>query len=274
MAKRPNVLLVMADQLRADALGCYGNELCRTPNLDALAAAGVRFPNSFTPNPICVPARATLTTGNYSHACTGVKSNGGRIRDDQVKLAEHFASGGYETYACGKLHYVPYAPPGQPRLLHGFQHCDLTESGRYVWQHDPQYEVAASQRWWESGLAELHARYPTKPILVTEFGYPCLAGVFGSSLGEDLQAEVLHGEYAGMQAPYVCGATIWCWADHPWPEEDFINRLVTSPFGVVTRTRRPKAGLAVARTLFGTGPGIQASPHAGKRKEQQDVHLL
>jgi len=136
MAKRPNILLITADQLRADALGCYGNPICRTPNLDGLARRGVLFENAFTPNPICVPARATITTGNYSHVCTGIKNNSGRIRDDQIKLAGHFAAGGYETYACGKLHYVPYAPPGQPRLLHGFQHCDLTESGRYVWEHD------------------------------------------------------------------------------------------------------------------------------------------
>lgn len=138
MPKRPNILLFCADQLRADALGCYGNEVCRTPHLDALARAGVVFENAYTPNPICVPARACITTGNYPHVCTGIKNNSGRIRDDQPKLAEHFASAGYETYACGKLHYVPYAPPGQPRLLHGFQHCDLTESGRLQWQFDPQ----------------------------------------------------------------------------------------------------------------------------------------
>jgi len=140
MPKRPNVLLITADQLRADAMGCYGNAICRTPNLDALGSGGAVFANAFTPNPICVPARATITTGNYSHVCTGVKNNGGLIRDDQVKLAAHFAARGYQTYACGKLHYVPYAPPGRPRLLHGFQHCDLTESGRYVHQHDPQLQ--------------------------------------------------------------------------------------------------------------------------------------
>ena len=137
MTDRPNILLITADQLRSDALGCYGNDFCRTANLDALAADGVLFENSFTPNPICVPARAAITTGNYSHVCIGAKGNDGRIRDDQVKLGDHFASAGYETYACGKLHYVPYAPPGEPRLLHGFQHCDLTESGRLVNQFDP-----------------------------------------------------------------------------------------------------------------------------------------
>ena len=115
MPKPHNILLITADQLRADALGCYGNDVCRTPNLDALAAGGVVFENAYTPCPICVPARATITTGNYPHVCTGTKNNSGRIRDDQPKLAEHFRRSGYATYACGKLHYVPYSQPGQPR---------------------------------------------------------------------------------------------------------------------------------------------------------------
>jgi arylsulfatase A-like enzyme len=136
-AKRPNILILFADQIRADALGCYGNRCCRTPSLDRLAREGVVFRNSFTPNPICVPARAILMTGNYSHVCTGNRANGGRIRDGQVKLPEHFVRHGYRTYACGKLHFEPYAPPGQPRVLHGFQSCDLAESGRILQQFDP-----------------------------------------------------------------------------------------------------------------------------------------
>jgi arylsulfatase len=145
MSKRLNVLLITGDHTRHDAVSCNLNEressclarIVRTPNIDRLAREGVTFTNSYTTNPICVPARATITTGNYSHRCTGVKRNSGRIRDDQVKLAEHFASCGYATYACGKLHYVPYAPPTQPRLVHGFQSVDLCESGRIIAQFDP-----------------------------------------------------------------------------------------------------------------------------------------
>lgn len=140
MADRPNILLIMADELRADALGCYGNRVCRTPNLDALAASGVRFANAFTPNPICVPARATITTGNYSHVATGTKNNTGLIHDNQPKIAEHFGAQGYRTYACGKLHYVPYSSPDQPRLVHGFDVWDSTESGRVHAQYDPRGE--------------------------------------------------------------------------------------------------------------------------------------
>jgi arylsulfatase A-like enzyme len=143
-----HILLFCADHMRHDALACSGNRFVKTPNLDRLAAGGVNFANSFTPNPICVPARASMTTGNYSHRATGTKDNSGRIRDDQPKLAEHFAQHGYDTYAIGKLHYVPYAPPGKPRLLHGFQYCELCESGRIIRQFDPE----GTQR----GLEDFH----------------------------------------------------------------------------------------------------------------------
>lgn len=58
-----NVLLLMTDQHRRDTLGCYGNSVCATPNLDALAASGTRFDQAYTPTAICTPARATLLTG-------------------------------------------------------------------------------------------------------------------------------------------------------------------------------------------------------------------
>ena len=134
---RPNVFLVCADHLRNDALGCNGNPFVHTPNIDRLAASGVTFRNSFSPNPICVPARASVTTGNYPHRATGVTANSGRIRDDQPKLAEHFNNAGYGTYAIGKLHYVPYAKPGEPRLVHGYQSVDLMEEGRITSTYAP-----------------------------------------------------------------------------------------------------------------------------------------
>jgi len=136
MPDRPNVLLITADHMRNDALGCNGNPFVSTPNLDALASRGVTFVNGSTPNPICVPGRASITTGNYSHVCTDSKNNGGRIRDDQIKIAQHFSDAGYRTMAIGKLHYAPYSPPGEPRLLHGFQHAELCEEGRIVSSFD------------------------------------------------------------------------------------------------------------------------------------------
>src|SRR5262245_41811642 len=60
---RPNILLIIADDLAAWMLGCYGNRKIRTPNIDRLASQGLRFENGFVCSPICSPSRATLMTG-------------------------------------------------------------------------------------------------------------------------------------------------------------------------------------------------------------------
>ena len=67
MPKPPNVLILLADQLRYDALSCNGAPVCRTPAMDSVAAAGVRFASAFTPIALCTPARASLLTGCYPH---------------------------------------------------------------------------------------------------------------------------------------------------------------------------------------------------------------
>ena len=138
MDARPNILLITADQFRWDTLRCAGHPAIQTPHLDTLAARGTRFCNAFSPDPICVPARATIMTGNYPTVCTGVKANSGRIRADQPLLTDTLKRVGYRAYAVGKLHFVPYAPPGEPRLVHGFDAVDLTESGRILARYDPQ----------------------------------------------------------------------------------------------------------------------------------------
>tara|TARA_Y100000588_G_scaffold286074_1_gene303878 strand:- start:2222 stop:3604 length:1383 start_codon:yes stop_codon:yes gene_type:complete len=63
----PNIVLFLTDQLRRDTLGCYGNEICQTPNLDRLAGEGFRFDQAYTTSPVCSPARASLMTGLYPH---------------------------------------------------------------------------------------------------------------------------------------------------------------------------------------------------------------
>ncbi len=63
------------------------------------------------------------------------------IDPDQPKLAEIFAENGYSTYAIGKLHYLPYSPPDQPRLLHGFQYAEMNEEGRILNHYDPDGET-------------------------------------------------------------------------------------------------------------------------------------
>ena len=133
-----NILLIMADQLRADALACNGNPVIDTPNLDRLARSGVNCTACYTPAPICVPARAALATGCYPHRCTGTKNNEGAILPGLPLLPAELAAAGYRTYAAGKLHYLPYRAPGEPRVTHGFQVSEVAESGRVLRKWDPE----------------------------------------------------------------------------------------------------------------------------------------
>lgn len=94
-----NLLLVTIDTLRADRLGAYGHEGAATPNLDRLAAGGVRFANVYSPVPLTLPTHATLFTGHYPFS-TGVRVNGVHYLDESaVTLAERLRQNDYDTAA-------------------------------------------------------------------------------------------------------------------------------------------------------------------------------
>ena len=114
-------------------------------------------------------------------------------------------------------------------------------------------DMSEAARFWTDEMAKLHQMHPDKPILVTEFGHPSMEGVFGTTIGEDAQAEGIAAEFAAMGEPYVCGTTIWCYADHPWPEGSSVRKATTSPYGVVTRERRRLAAYEVVKKLFTDG---------------------
>ena len=136
--KKPNILLITCDQMRADAMGCCNHPVVKTPNLDALAASGVTFTNAFTPYPVCEPARASITTGYYPHKCLTFNpaSGGEEINKDTPVLGAELNKRGYSTYAMGKLHYHPYSPPGEPKVTHGIETVEFAESGRWANLYD------------------------------------------------------------------------------------------------------------------------------------------
>ncbi|MBN1808336.1 MAG: sulfatase-like hydrolase/transferase [Planctomycetes bacterium] len=100
---KPNILFIFSDQQRWDTMGCYGQKLDVTPNLDRLAYEGVLFRNAFTCQPVCGPARACLQSGKYATE-VGCFKNGIALPLGIPTLARHMRKAGYEAGYIGKWH--------------------------------------------------------------------------------------------------------------------------------------------------------------------------
>ncbi|MGN6405613.1 sulfatase-like hydrolase/transferase [Sinomonas sp.] len=134
---KPNVLWIMCDELRADAISAYGNAHpeIQTPNMDRLAEAGVLFESSYTASPVCVPARTSLVTGRRPDE-TGVWGNEAHgdqahaIAPDLVTFPEVLASAGWSTRDFGKEHLPPALSPWQSQDPAGSSMRELVQGVR------------------------------------------------------------------------------------------------------------------------------------------------
>jgi len=106
-----NVIMMIGDDHSSRALGCYGNQIIRTPNLDRLASQGVKFTSAFANAPMCSASRQSLLTGKYPHA-DGVTLLRTSFPKDQLTVAEHLASFGFQTGYVGKMHFNNNLPHG------------------------------------------------------------------------------------------------------------------------------------------------------------------
>lgn len=133
----PNLVFIMPDQLRPDFLGCYGADFVSTPNIDALAARGVRFTRAYSEHPVCVPARAALLSGMHALR-SGVLDNGLALRPDYADCGvatwpELLAERGYATAAVGKMHFYPWD------ARFGFGYRRVAEDKRWLHVRDDYF---------------------------------------------------------------------------------------------------------------------------------------
>ncbi len=105
--------MIMADQLAARYLGAYGHPVVRTPNIDALAARGVRFRSAYSNCPICAPSRASMWTGRLVSEI-GTYDNGAELPANVPTTMHHLRRAGYEVVLAGKAHFIG------PDQMHGF----------------------------------------------------------------------------------------------------------------------------------------------------------
>lgn len=109
-----NILLITTDQMRYDALGCNGGQIARTPVLDSLAASGINYRRAHNQNVVCMPARATIITGQHV-ATHGVWMNGVSLPEDTPTIAHWLNDHGYRTALLGKAHFEPWL--GDPHIF-------------------------------------------------------------------------------------------------------------------------------------------------------------
>ncbi len=107
---RPNIVLIMPDQQRADSLGCYGNVFTKTPEVDRMAREGVRFTRAYTTWPVCTPARGSMWSGTYPHKhklidnVYGVDDAFATLAGVKTTLFDVLKAAGYTTAHFGKWH--------------------------------------------------------------------------------------------------------------------------------------------------------------------------
>jgi len=165
MNRKPNLVFILADQLRAASLPLYGETQIKTPNIDRLAAQGVTLDNAISTCPVCTPYRSMLVTGRHPQT-TGHLINSTRTRHTEISIGDAFAHDGYRTAWVGKWHLhtgsrpcnncPDWVPIGRDRL--GFQfwrayNFHMTYFNGYINGDDWDYEQ------WEGYETDALARY-------------------------------------------------------------------------------------------------------------------
>lgn len=128
---RPNLLFLMADDHAAWVMGADGNRQALTPNMDALAAGGVRYAAHYCNSPVCTPSRQSLLTGQMPHMA-GVTQLRTPLSTGKPTLAKQLKRAGYQTAVFGKMHFNRKGEPG----LHGFDRCDTEDVILERWRRE------------------------------------------------------------------------------------------------------------------------------------------
>ncbi|SFK75177.1 choline-sulfatase [Shimia haliotis] len=156
MTQRPNIVVIMADQLTPHFTGAYGHRTAKTPNLDALAARGMRFDAAYCNSPLCAPSRFSLMSGQLISRIAAY-DNASEFRASVPTFAHYLKALGYRTCLSGKMHFVG------PDQKHGFEDRVTTDiyPADFAWTPDWEAHDERIDKWYhnmqtvkESGVAQ------------------------------------------------------------------------------------------------------------------------
>lgn len=152
---RPNIVVVMADQLAPHFIGAYGHKVAKTPHMDALAARGMRFDAAYCNSPLCAPSRFAFMSGQHVSRIAAY-DNASEFRASVPTFAHYLKALGYRTCLSGKMHFVG------PDQMHGFQNRITTDiyPADFAWTPDWEAHDERIDKWYhnmqtvkESGVA-------------------------------------------------------------------------------------------------------------------------
>ncbi|MDX6454902.1 MAG: choline-sulfatase [Gaiellaceae bacterium] len=203
-ANKPNIVLVVADQLAAAALPAYGNRVALTPNLDRLAGEGVVFERAFCPSPLCVPSRSALMSGLLPSQ-TGAIDNAGELPAAVPTFAHRLRLHGYRTVLVGKMHFIG------PDQLHGFEERPLTDVYPAGFDWVPDWRLADDERLpWYHDLRSVLQAGPVTATLQSDYDGDVVARTLDMIAADDgSRPLLLVASFTHPHDPYEIPREYW-----------------------------------------------------------------
>ncbi len=203
MPDHKNILVLMCDHHRWDALSCLGNPLAHTPHLDRLAARSIRFASCYNQAPVCAPARHSLATGRYCHA-HGVVTNRHRPLPGMITIAHALRPLGYRRFQLGHMHWT------DPAVDTGYE--PWVDKG--VWRQSMPRDVLARYDWESQGVTRRTTGGPSTRVRAQYWGYHV-----ASNAVRLIESAVAHDE------PFLCWTAFT--EPHPpfYPPRELYRRI-------------------------------------------------
>ena len=204
---RPNILILMVDQLNGTLFPDGPADWLHTPNLDRLAAQSVRFANSYTASPLCAPGRASFMTGQLPSG-TGVYDNAAEFRSDLPTYAHHLRRAGYHTCLSGKMHFVG------PDQLHGFEERLTTDIYPADFGWTPDYRKPGERiDWWYHNMGSVTgagvAEITNQMEYDDEVAHNAKMKIYDLARGGDARPWCLTVSFTHPHDPYVARKKYW-----------------------------------------------------------------
>jgi choline-sulfatase len=204
---KQNILVVMADQLTALALGCHGNSEVKSPHIDRLASEGVLFESAYSSSPLCTPARVAFMTGQNISKCGGF-DNAAYMPSTMPTFAHYLRLMGYRTCLSGKMHFVG------PDQLHGFEDRVTTDiyPADFGWVPDWTNAEERIDLWYHnmSSVKQAGVASITNQLAYDdEVGARAMRVIYDHARGEDERPLCLVTSFIHPHDPYATRQKYW-----------------------------------------------------------------